>query len=329
MSRKREILNAYADGGICLYETPEINGLRQYVQIRGKSRTAPLMLVLHGGPGGSMAGVCHVMQHEWEQSFTVVNWDQRNTCKTLAANKAAAQASAECGLEDYLADIGGVIAYLHSVYSFEKLILAGFSWGSLIGAEYARRHPEQIACYVGIGQQVHYRDALRASCEKLAELTKNNPADAAKIAAVAAAAENVQEIDAAFLRQTQQFAMLGAKYIAKDAKPFPLKALFSSPFLRFGEKLSMLRADPKLFAGAYRTLLTHDFREHLHFEVPLLFTVGDEDFVTPVGLLQECFDRIEAPEKQLAVIPKASHLCFYDQPETFFRILTEFVGKFT
>ena len=78
MSRKQEILQCYTEKGICLYETPEINGIRQYIQIRGADKKAPLMLFLHGGPGGSMAGLCHVMQPEWEHHFTVVNWDQRN-----------------------------------------------------------------------------------------------------------------------------------------------------------------------------------------------------------------------------------------------------------
>ena len=82
MSRKQEILQCYTEKGICLYETPEINGIRQYIQIRGADKKAPLMLFLHGGPGGSMAGLCHVMQPEWEHHFTVVNWDQRNACKT-------------------------------------------------------------------------------------------------------------------------------------------------------------------------------------------------------------------------------------------------------
>ena len=128
MSRKQEILQCYTEKGICLYETPEINGILQYIQIRGADKKAPLMLFLHGGPGGSMAGLCHVMQPEWEHHFTVVNWDQRNACKTYLANKSNAAAISQSGtLEDYMADIDAVIAYLHTVYDFEKIILMGFS----------------------------------------------------------------------------------------------------------------------------------------------------------------------------------------------------------
>ena len=97
MSKKKEILFCYENGGICRYEYPEINGIKQYIQIRGANKNAPLLLFLHGGPGGSMAGLAHVIQNEWEKHFTVVNWDQRNTCKTLIANKKRAGEIAETG----------------------------------------------------------------------------------------------------------------------------------------------------------------------------------------------------------------------------------------
>ena len=116
MSRKNVILNCYREKGVCLYEYPMINGLKQYIQVRGADRTAPLMLFIHGGPGSSIAGLCHVMQTEWEKHFTVVNWDQRNTCKTLLANKDKADEIAETGsISDYTSDIDAVIKYLHTV----------------------------------------------------------------------------------------------------------------------------------------------------------------------------------------------------------------------
>ena len=145
MSKKSEILNCYKENGICLYEYPEINGIKQYIQIRGADKKAPLLLFLHGGPGGSMAGLCHVMQNEWEKKFTVVNWDQRNTCKTLLANKSKVSEIAKTGaLSDYINDIDAIIKYLHTVYTFEKIILIGFSWGSVIGSEYAKKHHENV-----------------------------------------------------------------------------------------------------------------------------------------------------------------------------------------
>ena len=325
MSRKQEILQCYTEKGICLYETPEINGIRQYIQIRGADKKAPLMLFLHGGPGGSMAGLCHVMQPEWEHHFTVVNWDQRNACKTYLANKSNAAAISQSGtLEDYMADIDAVIAYLHTVYDFEKIILMGFSWGSLIGAEYAKRHGETVSHYIGVGQFIHYIDGLHYSCEWLRKVVKDAPADVEKINAFEKSIPDPPQMTPAFMKSLQGFSMLGAKYIAKDGRAFPIKSLLTSPFLRFGEKMAMVHGNPKLFSGTYQTMLSHDFRNNLHFDMPVLFVSGDEDFVCPNELLAQHFGQITAPQKKNVVISKATHTCFYDQPTAFLDTIIDF-----
>lgn len=325
MSRKQEILQCYTEKGICLYETPEINGIRQYIQIRGADKNAPLMLFLHGGPGGSMAGLCHVMQPEWEHHFTVVNWDQRNACKTYLANKSNAAAISQSGtLEDYMADIDAVIAYLHTVYDFEKIILMGFSWGSLIGAEYAKRHGETVSHYIGVGQFIHYIDGLHYSCEWLRKVVKDAPADVEKINAFENSIPDPPQMTPAFMNSLQGFSMLGAKYIAKDGRAFPIKSLLTSPFLRFGEKMAMVHGNPKLLSGTYQTMLSHDFRNNLHFDMPVLFVSGDEDFVCPNELLAQHFGQITAPQKKNVVISKATHTCFYDQPTAFLDTIIDF-----
>ena len=325
MSRKQEILQCYTEKGICLYETPEINGIRQYIQIRGADKKAPLMLFLHGGPGGSMAGLCHVMQPEWEHHFTVVNWDQRNACKTYLANKSNAAAISQSGtLEDYMADIDAIIAYLHTVYDFEKIILMGFSWGSLIGAEYAKRHGETVSHYIGVGQFIHYIDGLHYSCEWLRKVVKDAPADVEKINAFENSIPDPPQMTPAFMNSLQGFSMLGAKYIAKDGRAFPIKSLLTSPFLRFGEKMAMVHGNPKLFSGTYQTMLSHDFRNNLHFDMPVLFVSGDEDFVCPNILLAQHFEQITAPQKKNVVISKATHTCFYDQPTAFLDTIIDF-----
>ncbi|MBQ9078440.1 MAG: alpha/beta hydrolase [Ruminococcus sp.] len=127
-SKKNAVLFPDNKNGIYLYEYPVINGIKQYVQVRGTDRKNPLILFIHGGPGGSLAGLCHVLQADWEEKYTVANWDQRNACKTFLANKDNAMKIAMTGtMEDFIKDIDEVIAYLHTVYDFDKLILMGFS----------------------------------------------------------------------------------------------------------------------------------------------------------------------------------------------------------
>lgn len=61
-AEKKAIVNPDNPNGIYLYEYPVINGIKQYIQVRGTDRKNPLMLFIHGGPGGSMANVIKLIQ---------------------------------------------------------------------------------------------------------------------------------------------------------------------------------------------------------------------------------------------------------------------------
>lgn len=325
-SKKNTILYPDNEKGIYLYEYPVINGIKQYVQVRGADKKNPLILFLHGGPGGSLAGLCHVLQAGWEDKFTVANWDQRNACKTYFANKEKAMEIAKTGtMEDFIKDIDEVIAYLHTVYNFEKLILMGFSWGSAIGSEYAKRHPEKLLCYIGVGQHISYVDGLDFVCDKLMELAKGNEKDLSKIKAVEDSIPEEPKMTKEFMANLRSYVALGTKYISKSGKPFPIKALLTSPFLNFKEKLSVIKSDFTLLEGTITTMMTYDFRENMSYKVPVLFVFGEEDFSCPTDMLEDCFDSISAPVKKLEIIPKAAHTCFYDRPQEFMRAISEFI----
>jgi len=50
----------------------QIGGIAQWVQIRGDAVGNPVLLFLHGGPGGS-AIVLGTGWREWEKNFTIVH----------------------------------------------------------------------------------------------------------------------------------------------------------------------------------------------------------------------------------------------------------------
>lgn len=325
MSRK-EILYPYGEEGICTYEYTIINGIRQYIQIRGSKKTNPIMLFIHGGPGGAISGLCHVMQLSWEEEFTIVNWDQRNSGKTYCANREKSYEIGKTGsLSDYMKDIDDVIAYLHTKYEFNKIYIMGFSWGSVIGAEYAKRYPENVAAYIGVGQAINYEKGFMLVCEKAKEIanSQNNQKDVAKLTALIDnyPAENVMTTDR--MKSARSFAMLANKYLVKNAKPFPFMQILLSPFLSFKEKKAMFLSDINLYQETYKTLFSYDFISDAAFEVPMYFISGVEDINCPVELLRSCVEDINAPDKKLYEIEAASHMCFYDQAEKFIEILTQ------
>ncbi len=130
-----------------------INGSTQWVSIRGKDVRNPILLYLHGGPGSPTMPIDWAFQGPWEDYFTVVQWDQRGTGKTYAANDSSALARSMT-LEQMTSDAEAVAAYLRKKYGKPKIFVLGHSWGTVLGVALAQRHPEWFYAYIGVGQVV-------------------------------------------------------------------------------------------------------------------------------------------------------------------------------
>ena len=86
---KRPIANyklrrSTACNGIDEYLLLDINGHQQWLRIRGERDSNPVILYLHGGPGGSQIPFYRHYQLGWEQDFTVVYWEQRGAGKSYS-----------------------------------------------------------------------------------------------------------------------------------------------------------------------------------------------------------------------------------------------------
>lgn len=324
-AQKNKILYPDNKNGIYMYEYPEINGVKQYIQIRGADRKNPLILFIHGGPGGVMSGICHVMQEGWEDRFTVVNWDQRNAGKTYFANKGMAGEIAKTGsMADFVKDVDDIIAYLHNVYEFKKIIIMGFSWGTAIGAEYAKSRPENVLCCISVGQLVNYHDGVLTICKKILEKVPKDSKDEQRIKAIMDGFPDVPLWTPEFQKRMRFFNPIALKYLTRHARA-NYTAVLKSPFMNFREKIVSSFPKTKLLEKSLETMATYDFRENLNFEVPVQFIFGEEETICPADLITECFERITAPLKEVAIITKASHGCFYDNPEAFNDALEKFL----
>ena len=59
-----------------------LNGVPQFVSIRGEKKEAPLLVYLHGGPGDAALPLVMKYNKMLEQQFTVVVWEQRGAGKS-------------------------------------------------------------------------------------------------------------------------------------------------------------------------------------------------------------------------------------------------------
>ena len=113
-----------------------VNGVEQWVTVRGEDRTNPLLLFVHGGPGSSYTPF-NAWLTDWERHFTLVQWDQPGAGRTF--QRAGRTGPADLTL-DALADHGiELVRQLCADLGHRRVILLGSSVGSVIGLLMARR----------------------------------------------------------------------------------------------------------------------------------------------------------------------------------------------
>jgi proline iminopeptidase len=129
-----------------------VGGTQQWVTIRGRNRSNPVLMMIHGGPGLSNDAFATDLL-PYETDFTVAQWDQPGTAKSFV--RAGRKIDSDLTIAGVTQDGIGIAEFLKAHLHANKIILLGWSWGSIIGVEMARKRPDLFAAYVGTGQIVN------------------------------------------------------------------------------------------------------------------------------------------------------------------------------
>eukprot|EP01013_Petalomonas_cantuscygni_P017856 TRINITY_DN35128_c0_g1_i1.p1 TRINITY_DN35128_c0_g1~~TRINITY_DN35128_c0_g1_i1.p1 ORF type:complete len:521 (-),score=66.28 TRINITY_DN35128_c0_g1_i1:169-1731(-) len=124
------------------------NGSAHRVLVRGR-RDAPMLVMLHGGPGMSELPFCAKYQRAWEQHFLVVQYDQRASGATYRQNVETMGhrvLSASLTVQAHVQDCIDLIAQLLQRYPQPdgQVFLCGGSWGSALAVLVACARPDLV-----------------------------------------------------------------------------------------------------------------------------------------------------------------------------------------
>ena len=313
-----------------------IGGVDQWLHIRGRDRSNPVLLYLTGGPGAAVIGAMDEVQRPWEDYFTVVQWDQRQFGKSYYA---ADDKNNPLTIEQYINDTEELIHYLLGYLNKEKLFLAGSSWGTLLGMQMVKRHPEWLYAYVGIGQVVNIMEGERVMSERLLEHAKEQNNEE-----VISYLESIQSYpdpgcpDKSFIEngtyiRTELNRLAGETHMhyLLDEHFFELWVFgkLISPHISLTDLSNSILGDPNvLFRDLEFTkqFMAIDLPRELGntFDVPIFFFTGRHDWQTPVTLSDQWFSEIEAPHKELIHFEKSAHIVSAEEPGKF---LMELINK--
>jgi pimeloyl-ACP methyl ester carboxylesterase len=295
-----------------------IGGIEQWIEIGSDHPNNPVLLFLHGGPGGSSRPAAMALK-SWERHFTVVHWDQRGAGRTLIRN-----GEAGCGrltIERMVTDAIAVAEFLCDHLGKEKILLLGHSWGSVLAINMIRRRPELFAAYVGTGQVVNMRRNEEANyARQLVQARAAGNADAL------AALEGIGPPpyhDRASIRILREWADVLATGTGDDPRPRPparptnltpedIQA-FGAAFVFSGNQLFDELCDVDLLALG------------LDFPIPMFCFMGTEDQQTAIAPAEAWFTSVTAPCKAFVRFGGCHHFAVMNRPELFLEGLLEHV----
>ena len=317
--------------GIDILEPVEIGGLKQWLHIRGRNRDNPVLLFLHGGPGLPNIGCFDETQRPWEEYFTVVQWDQRHVGKSY--DRPLKLVEQTITLEQMLNDTEEVIAHIKNRLNKEKIFIMGYSLGTYLGIKMAKRRPEWLYGYIGVGQSVNNIERVREEHALLLSEAKrkNNQALAAKLEAMIP----LPDPDNKMQHSLKHGYYLWQEFFRTGLHEMPVEEAIA--IMRFGfltsphYTLSNLRHMPPSEYISEGSQFSEEFMSidlptevGSSFEVPIIFMTGAHDCHIPYTLTDTWFKEIEAPYKEQIWLEDTSHFPFVSEPG---KILVALVTK--
>lgn len=303
---------------------------RQWVSIRGLNRANPVLVFIHGGPASPTMPNSWGFQKPWEDFFTVVQWDQRGTGKSLAGIDTA-RAGQAWTVDDIVGDAVVVIDSVRHLLGKRKVVVLGHSWGSIVGMTLAARRPDLLHAYIGVGQVMAWSQE-RYLYQRAMALAKAHHLDSA-----VADLERV----APYPRPDGQAHLEGTMLVRTVANRFH-GGWYGQPSLAIVGEMSALSpaytdADVAMegagssFAGGrlFGALLTVDLRQYKRIAVPVFVMQGRYDLYTPYAVARDWVATLHAPTKKFITFERSAHYPFLAEPGRFLMTLVQEVLPLT
>jgi len=293
----------------------ELNGRKQWISLRGWDKTAPVLLFLAGGPGGTQMAAVRHEQAELEKHFVVVNWDQPGSGKSYYAEK-----TKNITVQTYIQDGHALTEYLKERFSQEKIYLIGESWGSALGVFLVHEYPESYHALIGTGQMVDFAETERMDYAKAMEIAKNN-GDAALIEKLAANGEPPYYGGDVTWKSAVYLNYLSSHMANNPAIRNPgyntLRDIFSSEYGLL-DKINFVRGIINTYGHVYQQLYNIDLRtDYSRLEVPVYFFLGRHDINAPTVLAEEYERVLDAPDKGIVWFEHSGHSPWINEREKF------------
>jgi pimeloyl-ACP methyl ester carboxylesterase len=306
-------------------EEVTLGDVRQWILIRGEDVTNPILLFLHGGPGFPNMPFAHIDSPRLEKHFIVVNWDQRGAGKSFDQDIP----KETMNIEQFLSDTHELINLLRKRFSKDKIFLVGHSWGSILGLYTARRHPEHLHAYVGMGQVANMKEGEMVSYKYTLEKAKE-VGDEQSVKILERIGTPPYEGGFQSLGTQRMFLMQYGGSSRNISFNDLEKFRSASPHYTEDDNKNFMRAFMFTQNLMWDEMIEVDFfTDVLEVKVPVYFFTGRFDYQVPFEVLERYFELLKAPHKEMVWFEDSAHFVTLDEPEVYQDRLINLVLKNT
>jgi pimeloyl-ACP methyl ester carboxylesterase len=296
-----------------------IDGIDQWITIKGRDRRNPILLFLHGGPGDPISPYADsVYGPAWQKSFTLVQWDQRGAGRTYG--KSGPSIESTLTIDRMVKDGIEVAEFLTNHLYKKRIIITGGSWGSILGVYISKSRPDLFYAYVGTAQVVNMKP--NSGYEKVLTLAR-----------AAGDQKAVAELDAIGPPPWDALRKLGTLlrwqqiYEAKRASQIITPSSLSAEYAGAQDRADYAAGEELSFVTFFGATLSGPIMQvdlsalGTTFAIPVFIIQGQEDLRAPPELAKAYFDTIEAPRKQFFLVPGSSHEPSRDSTDLLLKVL--------
>ena len=290
-----------------------LDGTNMYLLTRSADRSAPVLLWLHGGPGGAERPLFRYFNSELENHFVVVYWDQRGAGRSFDPKADPHRLT----IAQHVVDLDAVVDHLRHSLGQDRIILMGHSWGAALGLLYAQAHPDKVSAVIGVNPVVSTREAQQAEYDfalaeasrrkdngALAHLRKIGPPPYKKVGQLLAMERLVEGYGGVFHKEPRRTWIMA-------------RAIFSGLVMPW-EIPRLIHANNVSLEAMNEELLGLDLARSIpSVDVPVLFFLGRYDRHADGKLAATYFATLCAPVKRLVWFEKSAHNVPFEEPRLF------------
>ena len=299
------------EGGINETLYADINGTKQWINIYGQDTENPVLLYLHGGPGGTTSWLDWSILRTLSEDYTVVDWDQRGFGHNYPDYAEAELPDAQMFMQDGLAMTEFLCEHLQK----DKITLLGHSWGSVYASNLVLAYPEKYDAVIAMALMVDMPESMTIYKEWMLEQSAEDPelhALAEKLDTQAIVPDEEQEeilnrLDEAYGYSDDYF---------KDCDINLYAALWFNPNCTLQQQLSAMGLSSEyvnyqlnMIGGercsvAFPMVQSLSLKGRTEYQVPYYVVLGSKDHgcINTFEEAQAYFDKVSAPDKKLLFI---------------------------